>query len=252
MASLRKRYQSRLEDNGGAPVAAVPQETAAKLPEPAADPKPIEQPTAAESDPVGEAERNALRERLREMERAGSIAQQTVNRPQYATEPQRPQQTIPEVPGPVKAWLAEHPEYLSDVVGQAELQLATLRSLRDGRSWNDDDFISVLERNLGLSQQQTQPQSNGDTERAASPKPAPVPRNGTQQRPVVQRQGAPVSAPPTREVPSMTTGRPVSDVRLTVEEAQLAKSLGISEDEYKQQKARMNRLKAQGAIQNGQ
>jgi hypothetical protein len=247
----QEKYQQHIEnpDKGGPPVAAVPQETAAKLPEPTADSKPPEMPTAAESDPVGEAERSALRQRIAEMDRAATITQQASQQPRLATEPQQPQQ----VPAQVQEWLSKNPHYLTDAVGQAELQLATLRSLRDGRTWADDDFIDVLERNLGLSRQ-TQPQSNGkasdfptplsDFPTPASPKPAP--------RPVIQRQGAPVSAPPTRQVPSMTTGRPVSDVRLTVEEAALAQSLGLSEQEYMVQKKKMVQLKQVGAIQNGQ
>jgi hypothetical protein len=251
LASPRKRYQARVESSDkDAPVAALPQESAARPPEPAADPKPPEMPTAAESDPVGEAERSALRQRLAEMDRAATAQEAMRRQPQYATEPPRPQQ-VPEVPAQVQEWLSKNPHYLTDAVAQAELQLATLRSLRDGRTWADDDFIDVLERHLGMSQQQTQPQPNGNSEPVASPKPAPSPRNGTPQRPVVQRQGAPVSAPPTREVPSMTTGRPVSDVRLTVEEVQLAKSLGISEDEYRKQKIKMRSLQSAGVIQDG-
>jgi hypothetical protein len=246
MASLRKKYQQPIvdSDKSGPPVAAVPQETAAKLPEPA--PQPVDQPTAAESDPVGEAERSALRDRLREMERASIVQHALTQRRQLATEPARP---VPEVPGPVKAWLAEHPEYLNDVVGQAELQLATLRAVRDGKKWGDDDFLAALEGHLGLAPAHSQEQ-NGHTE-TSKPSATPAPRNGTPQRPVVQRQGAPVSAPPTREAPSMTTGRPTTDTRLTSEEIALAKSLGITTQEYQEQKAKMRRLQQAGVIQDG-
>src|SRR5215475_6018675 len=60
--------------------------------------------------------------------------------------------------------------------------------------------------------------------------------------------GPPISAPPTRDVPSFSTGRPVSDMRLTADEAQIARSLGITAEEYLAQKKRMHQLKAAGVI----
>jgi hypothetical protein len=241
MTSPRKKYQHIESDKDGPPVATAPLEAAAKPPEPVADAdkQPVEMP-ATESDAVREAEKVALRQRLAEMDRASTIVQHAMTERQHmATEPQ-PRQA-PEVPAQVREWLEANPHYLNDPIHAAELQLATLRSVRDGKSWSDSDFIETIERHLG----------NGHVHESRQPSAAP--RNTVQQRPVVQRQGAPVSAPPTREALSMSTGRPTNEpTRLTVEEVQLARSLGISEDEYKAQKAKMNRLKAAGAIQSGQ
>src|SRR5215510_11008612 len=88
MASLRKRYQDRIEvrpAEDASPVSAPP--TAAKMPEPAADTgKPPEQPETTEA-PADVAARTALRARLAEMERAEALTRQ---QPQHADEP--PQQ----------------------------------------------------------------------------------------------------------------------------------------------------------------
>jgi hypothetical protein len=128
-----------------------------------------------------------------------------------------------------------------------------MKCVRDGLTWNDDNFIPAIERHLGFRQQpqpqpqQRQPQPNGNGHAPAS---APAPqRNGAQlrqQRPA----SAPVSAPPTRDAPSMSTGRPTSHrVPLTEAEAEIARSSGLSLEEYQQKKEKMLRLKAAGAVQ---
>jgi hypothetical protein len=241
MASLRKRYQDRVEssDGDGPPVATAPLEAAAKPPEPVADAdkQPVEMP-ATESDAVAEAERAALRQRLAEMDRAATITQQANQQPRLATEPQRPQ---PEVPAQVREWLEANPHYLNDPVHAAELQLATVKCVRDGKSWDDSDFIETIERHLG----------NGHVHESRQPSAAP--RNTVQQRPVVQRQSAAVSAPPSRDVPSFSTGKPTNGpVRLTAAQVEIARSLGISEGEYAKQLTRMNGLKSSGVIPDGQ
>jgi hypothetical protein len=89
MALPRRRYQSRVEDTDGPPVATAPQEAAAKPPEPVADAdkQPVEMP-ATESDAVSEAERSALRQRLAEMQNAeGRVREAMQQRQQFATEP---------------------------------------------------------------------------------------------------------------------------------------------------------------------
>src|SRR5215470_18126541 len=94
MASLRKRYQGRVETSprhDGPPVTAPPT-GAAKLPDAVADSKPPPEMPEAES-PVDAAAKNALRERLREMESAEALSrrQPQQQQPQHA-EPEAPQQ----------------------------------------------------------------------------------------------------------------------------------------------------------------
>jgi hypothetical protein len=63
---------------------------------------------------------------------------------------------------------------------------------------------------------------------------------------------AAVSAPPSREPPSMRTGRPVSyRAPLTKDELEIATASGMTPEQYQMQKERMLRMKANNEIQNG-
>jgi hypothetical protein len=237
MASFRKRHTEE------PPVTTAPT-GAAKLPEPVADPKP-EMPETTES-PADAAAKSALRERLREMENAETLTRQAQQPPPHAAEPPQQQQQQPAMPAHIEKWLAEHPEYMNpnDHVAQAEIYTATLKCNRDGKNWDQPDFIPTLERHLGLRREQPRPQpSNGN----AAPAPPPAPRHEAPPR--QQRSNIPVSAPPTRESPSMSTGRPVGGpVQLTAEQRDAARFSGISEQEYARQLVKMNRLKASGEL----
>jgi hypothetical protein len=75
MASLRKKYV-QVETptaNNDAPIASTPVQAAAEPP-PVAEDKPLEKP--AESNPVDEAAKSALKQRLQEMERAEALVHQ--------------------------------------------------------------------------------------------------------------------------------------------------------------------------------
>ena len=247
MASLRKRYQERIEVSpakDGPPVTTAPT-GAAKLPEPAVDVKsPPEMPETKES-PADVAAKHALRERLREMETAETLNRQASQPPQYAAESQQQQPQQPAMPPAVQKWLAEHPQYLdpNDAIAQTEISLATMKAARDGLTWNDDDFLPSIERYLGIA-----PRTNGQTQPRPSPAPAAPPRHESppvrQQRSAVQ-----MSAPVSRDSPSMTTGRPQGGpVQLTAEQREAARFSGISEQEYARQLQRMNQMKAAGQI----
>jgi hypothetical protein len=58
-----------------------------------------------------------------------------------------------------------------------------------------------------------------------------------------------MSAPPTREAPSMSTGRPVGRrAPLTAEEVEIARASGITPERYAQEKEKMLRMKAAGQL----
>src|SRR5262249_47529249 len=246
MASLRKKYQPQ-----DAPVMSPPEVTAAELPEPVADAKPPEQPETESA--ADKAAQNELRKRLAEMERAEGLQRQQ-QQPHAAEPPQQAQQQ-PEMPAAVAKWLAEHPKYTNpnDQIAQVEISLATMKAARDGLTWNDDDFLPSIERHLGIA-----PRTNGHAETKPTPQPtnyaeqrnsAPA-RPVTVDRPPPQRMSVPVSAPPTREAPSMRTGRPVSyRAPLTPAQREAAQFSGVSEQEYADKLERMNRMKAAGEIQ---
>jgi hypothetical protein len=102
-----------------------------------------------------------------------------------------------------------------------------------------DSYFSKKEELLGLTQPR---QTNGN----GAAQPAPAPRQSAP-APQQARPASPVSAPPHRDAPSMTTGRSASEpLRLTAEELSLAATMGISPQQYAEGKKRMLREKAAG------
>jgi len=197
--SLRQRHPGR-EIKESDQVAAAPPAAA----EPPAELKPVEQPK--ESDPVRAAEQNALRQRLQEMERADALKrQQQQPEPPEPQAPQAPPQQQPAMPPAVEKFLSANPQYLdpNDHVAQAEIHLATVKCMRDGKTWEDPDFIPNLERYLGISNGQVEQHKSDVPNENITPPPRPRPA------PSPQRPASAVaySAPPTRDVPSMSTGR---------------------------------------------
>jgi hypothetical protein len=214
------------------------------VPPPAAETtKPLEPPVEKQS-PADKAADDALRQRLAEMTRAEGLQREAMQQGEHrlaAEPPQQPQQQQA-MSAHVQEWLSKHPQFFNDAVAQAELNVATMKCVRDGLNWNDDNFIPSIERHLGFRQQ---PQPNGNGHAPAAPA-----RNGAQ--PVRQQQrpvGPAVSAPPSRDAPSMSTGRATGRAPLTEAEVEIARGSGLSPEEYAAQKEKMNRLKAAGAIQ---
>ena len=244
MASLRKKYSQ----TDGPPVTAPPT-GAAKLPDPVVHAKPPEMP--ATESPVEKAAKDAiaLQLRLREMERAEQLNREAVQQQPHAAEPQQQQQQSQQpMPAHVEKWLADHPQYMdpNDQVAQAEIYTATLKCNRDGKSWEQPDFIPTLERHLGIA-----PATNGQQHRPIErPSPAPAaPRYAAPPRQQQQRSAIPMSAPVSRDSPSMATGRPTGGpVQLTAAQREAARFSGISEAEYARQLVKMERMKAAGEI----
>jgi len=255
MASLRKRYQDRVESpDKSAPTAATPQ-LAAEPPPVAEDKPPTEPLKVDEPGPVEDASKKALKQRLAEMQAAQKMVQQaTQQQPQQATEPQAPrlEQAIAHLPERIKRWYVAHPQFLTDPEKAAQVQYCHWVARRETGEEFTDSYCDRMEHLLGLKRE---PSSNGQTR--TEPLPSPVPREASVPRasapPPVRRQAsAPVSAPPTRDVPSMTSGRPASEpTRLTREQQELARSLGLSDEEYRAGLVRMNREKQAGFHQDG-
>jgi hypothetical protein len=227
MASLRAKYKGRagIEPSKDAPVASEPP-SRTTLPPIDNSPPPEDLSVSAQSEPVEKAAQAAIKDRLAELERAESVAQEPQH-PQFATE-QQPQlspleQVLATVPEGARGWLRAHPEYLGDPEKTAHLQHAHLVAARET---GDQDFgaryYDRLEHHLGLRPQR-QPQ-----------------QTRTVSRPVQQRQTS-VSAPPTRDSVSLSTGRPTGRVQLSGEERELAAMLGLSETDYATEKQRMLR-----------
>jgi len=171
-----------------------------------------------------------------------------------------PVQTAPSVavePPPQAADAPTLPERLEEKDPVATAASSAIRdrlremenAVRAGKTWHDSDFIDTVERYLGLKQE-TRSNGNGHLH-DSSPMPAPTPPRNP---PVRQQHGGSLvmSAPPTRDAPSFTTGRRQSDTtRLTADEADMARRLKISPEEYARQKEKMIRLKQAGMLQDG-
>jgi hypothetical protein len=254
MASLRKRYAPAVsaERPDSPPVAATP--VAAAEPPPAAEaPKPLEELAPEKPSPSDEAANNAMKARLAEMDRAETLQRappvQHYERvesrpPEPAADPM--EAAIAAMPPRVQRWYRNNPELLTNPEFAARVQYCHHVAAREVGQQFTDPYFDRMESLLGFrKQQQPKPASNGHAAPAAAPA-----RNDGPVRQQQQRPGPSVSAPPTRAVPSMTTGRPTGQrVPLTADEIQVAQNSGISAEEYQTQKEKMARLRAAGAAQ---
>ena len=259
MASLRKKY--RLESSQADkefPVQTAP--SVAAEPPPVTEKQEPELPERlVESDPVKEAEHEAiaLQQRLREMERAETLVSEALTLQQrMAREPQQQRAPTTEeiiassgLPDRAQEWLLRHPEYMQDRRKNTALQHFHNQAVDEGIGEWTDAYFDRMESLLGLK-----PAMNGNGqvhERPPMSAPTPTPRHSA---PVRQQNygGPPVSAPPSRDAPSWTTGRPMSTrAPLTAAEVDIARAAGISVEEYARQKEKMEKLKAAGVIQDG-
>lgn len=260
MASVRKKYRTENGADKDTPVATAPQAAqssppvATETPTPAETPKPAEPTT--ERDPVEQAGQNALRNRLREMENAERSVRETppqreesfAQEPQQQQPQQRPvtmEQIIADAPIPerAKAWLRQHPDYMTDPVKNARItKMHHVAEYQAGGTAYSEDYFQRLEELLGI---RAKPNGNGIPKPAAQRPSAPSPQRQSGSSPQV-------SAPPTRQAPSMTTGRPAGQpMQLTHEEHQLARALKLSPEEYAENKQKMIALKNVGVIQDG-
>lgn len=235
MSSLRKRYQGRLESRSddGPPVASAPT-VAAKMPPAAvvaAEPLKIEQPEL----PAEQAAKNAIQQRLEESQRAEALQRQPAEHPNFATEPQDDpaEQMIARsnLPPRMQHWLRQHPDWVTDATKNARMQkMHHVAEWQAGQAFTDD-YINKMESLLGLAP--------AEPVTVAAPRAAPA------------RQQY-VSAPVHRDTPSFVTGRPQSSpMQLTAEELELARTLGISSQQYIEGKKRMLSEKAGGLHADG-
>jgi hypothetical protein len=217
MASYRRRRREPSEETIEPPTT------------PLAEPPPVPASSAAEQDhpdSVQEAERQAIRQRLAEIDAAERAAQA----------PQQPQ--TPSLPERVQLWLAAHPELITNRRNNLRLQLAHEEAVEAGVGLDSPSYISELEKRLGLHDPRAEsPAAARPLHPPAASFPAPAP-------------GPPVSAPVSREPASWSSGRPVtSNAPLTTAETEVARSLGLDPREYARQRDKMNALKRAGAIQ---
>jgi hypothetical protein len=228
MASLRKRHSNADSD--------PPISTPPRAAEPASTQSPAPLPEAIKTaSPADEAGKNAIQQRLSEMDNARRLSQQ----PQQSTESEplavgdEPQQLTVEqaisasgLPQRMQQWLREHSEFVTDPAKNAQLQkLHNVAEYQAGGEWTPL-FFERLDELAGFKQ--PQPNGNGSAQRQAMPAPRPTPAPVRQQAPAVS-----YSAPPHRDVPTMRTGRsPSARTPLTQDELEVARSSGMTPEQY--------------------
>lgn len=135
---------------------------------------------------------------------------------------------IANAPEKAKIWLRQHPEYVTDPEKRAEAGVFHKRAIRAGFQELSPEYFDYIETELGLKQRQ------GAMDEDESP----------------PKKSAVVSAPVTREAPSLGSGKPLSNkVTLTAAEVDMAQRLGLEPQEYARQKLKMAQLKKEGHYQ---
>jgi hypothetical protein len=177
-----------------------------------------------------------MRERLRQLESAEALQKQASRHPKLAQE----EQTNPidallarsGLPERAQSWLRQHPEFLIDPRKNSSLQYHHF-AVADEHEPYSAEYYQRMETLLGL-----RPDVSAPPVRSAEPAPQ------------LRRQQSPVgiSAPPTRETPSWSSGRRDSETRmtLTAQDRELAAMWNISEQDYLKAKARVAREREQG------
>jgi hypothetical protein len=236
MASYRKKYASlELEDK---PVTTAENVAAARLPDPV-EPKPLEPPK--ESNPVEQAAQAEISKRLAEMKQASEMA--AGPQPQQPQSPPRAdggiEDMIREWPERAKEWVRDNPDLVLDPKQFSRLQDAHDVAVRETGSQSNEAYHTLVEHLIGYERPEPPPQPS---RRALA---APPPRSSG---PAVN-----YSAPPTREAPSWSTGRPMSEstVRLTDEDRANARMWGLTDQQMLEGKQRLAREKSAGMHQHG-
>jgi hypothetical protein len=202
---------------------------------PAAPQQPAPEPVT-ESNPVADAERSAMRQRLRELENA-EVIQRQASHPQMAQEEQaNPIDALlanSGLPERAQDWLRAHPEFVTDARKNSALQHHHWTCADECEPYSDK-YYNKMESLLGL-------------------RPPAKPTRTVEPAPSRQQLPAGVSAPVSREPASWSSGRPLSEstLRLTQQEMDLAATIGITPQQYLEGKRRMMREKSAGLHDDG-
>lgn len=125
-----------------------------------------------------------------------------------------------------RGWLKNHRDAMTDPARNAYLGAAHWDAIHAGHAQDSEAYFTALEEKLGYRQ-------------AAAP--AAVTET---------RRSPPVSAPVSREAPSLSTGKPAtSRIELTPEQREAARIAGVDEFTYAKNLMRLNDLKKQGHYQ---
>lgn len=159
-------------------------------------------------------------------------AEQPVQRqePLRTAPPADPIDAMAQLSGKQKSWLKGHRDAQSDPAKLARLGAAHYDALEAGHAADSDGYFQVLEERLGYRQPALQVRQ-AEIEVAAE----------------TQHRSMPMSAPVTREAPSVSTGRATpTRVELTAAQREAARISGVDDVTYARNFLRLQALKKEG------
>jgi hypothetical protein len=200
------RKRYRVESESSPPVSTSPSQGAELPPVTADEPQLDEQSVSETHNPVDAAAHEEMMRRLADTERADTLPRQPPPQPQLSA---RDRDFLNSRPGVDK---------------DPRLQIVA-RAFAEQHEYGSPAFYEALENAFPAEDYRP-----------------------TKAAPSRQQSPGSVSAPPTREPASWSTGRPLSDstLRLTAQEAELARTIGITPEAYLQGKRRMLEEKRAG------
>lgn len=138
-----------------------------------------------------------------------------------------PIDAMAQLSGKQKSWLKNHRDAQTDPAKLARLGAAHYDALEAGHAADSDGYFQVLEERLGYRQ--------------------PVAKTEADPEPEPQRRSMPMSAPVTREAPSVSTGRATpTRVELTASQREAARISGVDDVTYARNFLRLQALKKEG------
>ena len=134
---------------------------------------------------------------------------------------------ISNMPPLVKDWMRSHPDYMTDNRKNAKIQALHWDVIDEGHAYGTKPYIEAMETKLGMREAPKKVEDNEEEQ--------------------PQRNAVVTQAPPTRDIPSSTTGKPSSTrVTLTAEQRQLAASMKLTDVEYARELLKLQEFKKSG------
>lgn len=163
--------------------------------------------------------------RLMELERGRAAMERTP--PQAAPQPQRPADPVEELASQLSAksadWVRRNPQCVTDPRLYQKMVAAHNLAIADGYAPDTEDYFGFIEDTLKINRRQAPTRSEIEADEPLSSASRPT-----------QRRSAPPAAPVTRA--GTANGQRPNVVRLSRAEAETARDLGMTEEEYARNK----------------
>lgn len=163
--------------------------------------------------------------RLMELERGRAAMEKAP--PQAAPQPQRPADPVEELASQLSPksadWVRRNPQCVTDPRLYQKMVAAHNLAIADGYAPDTEDYFGFIEDTLKINRRQAPARAEAEEDEPMSSASRPV-----------QRRSAPPAAPVTRA--GTASGQRPNVVRLSRAEAETARDLGMSEEEYARNK----------------